>query len=424
MIRRLLGVLAVAMAGSSVAVACGNDAREQSMPDDDAGRAVDLEAIGDRALDRLSDEEAQAVCVEDARRTDPCREVGVSSSATPEACNEYVADCHAKSSDHDAAALCQGISFGPPGSCAVTVAEYLACLDAWNDAVTCDEASYVVPTPDACNGVVTSCARLASSFFQAGDARPCAADAGLDDPPDTNDDIVGADGCRPSPARLVILGDSVAAMGGTAPDYHQSLMTARLRELASPDLVFESFAMGGAVVADLPAQAKRAAPGAGHVFVWIWAIGNDMASGLVANPDADLAPLHASFDEVFDYFADRALFPDGATFLLNTQYWPFDECNAPGARPDPGPALLERFLALNQTFFLDVATARPDAIAIDHYPDFLGHADNANVRGCPHCGVDNTAWTFSSHPTQAGSAHIADKWFVAFDAMLGAQCAP
>jgi hypothetical protein len=55
---------------------------------------------------------------------------------------------------------------------------------------------------------------------------PCDPDAGINEPPDTNDELFGLDGCRPAPARLVVLGDSVASMGGDSPMYHQRLMQA------------------------------------------------------------------------------------------------------------------------------------------------------------------------------------------------------
>jgi hypothetical protein len=111
------------------------------------------------------------------------------------------------------------------------------------------------------------------------------------------------------------------------------LVAERLRPLAAANLVVEAFPVSGTRVAALPGQARRAAPGPGHVFVWIWSIANDMLTGIVTDPNADLGPLRASFEEVFGYFGDTSLFPDGATFLLNTQYWPFDLCDGPGSNP-------------------------------------------------------------------------------------------
>jgi hypothetical protein len=216
---------------------------------------------------------------------------------------------------------------------------------------------------------------------------------------------------------LVVLGDSVAERF-TEP----STLVTRLRERA-PNLVYEKFSVNGSRVRDLPAQARLAAPGTGHVFVFIFSLGNDMASGEVLPPNADLAPLHAAFAEVFDYFSDRGRFPGGARFLLNTYYDPYDNCDAPGATPWRGRVTVDRVRYLHEVFFLDVAEARPDTVAIDHYPDFLGHGAKANIKGCPYCGSDNTQWVEGTlHPLPAGVAHVGDKWEVAFARMLEASC--
>jgi hypothetical protein len=246
---------------------------------------------------------------------------------------------------------------------------------------------------------------------------PCDPDAGAGRPPDTNDDVYGIDGCRPLPARLVVLGDSVADRI-TQPSKLVTGLRARV-----PNLVYEKFSVSGSRVSDLPAQARLVAPGAGHVFVFIWSLGNDLLVGGILQPDADLAPLHAAFAEVFDYFSDRGRFPGGATFLLNTYYDPFDNCDAPGARPWRGQATMDRVRYLHEVFFLDVAEARPDTVAIDHYPDFLGHGSNANIKGCPYCGSDNTQWVDGlMHPLAPGVEHVGDKWEVAFSRMLEPSC--
>jgi hypothetical protein len=84
---------------------------------------------------------------------------------------------------------------------------------------------------------------------------------------------------------------------------------------------------------------------------------------------------------------------------------------------------MDRVFYLHEVFFLDVAEARADTVAIDHYPDFLGHGMNANIKGCPYCGPDNTAWVDGTyHPAEAGVEHVSDKWEVAFAQMLG-SCA-
>jgi hypothetical protein len=244
---------------------------------------------------------------------------------------------------------------------------------------------------------------------------PCDPDAGTDEPPDTNDDVYGLDGCRPAPSRLIVLGDSIAE--GFSESF---LVDSRLREWA-PGVAFERYSFSGSRIVDLPGQAQRAAPGPGHVFVFIWSIGNDFSAG-IQDANTDLTSRHAAFAEVFAYFGDQTRFPGGATFLLNTQYGTRDECV--GGRPAPGGEIIERLRYLNKIFFLDVAEARTDTVAIDHYPDFLGHTMNANVQGCPYCGPDNTRWTdiLGLHPNGVGIKHVGEKWAVAFARMLSGSC--
>ena len=129
---------------------------------------------------------------------------------------------------------------------------------------------------------------------------------------------------------------------------------------------------------------------------------------------------------VLDYFTDASRFPDGATFLVNTQYSPSDQC------PDPPPTFAADPLTLdeeqllrevNQTLYVDLGVARPDVVTIDQYPDWLGHGSNANFRGCPYCSTDNKPWQYDPvHPNQDGYRHIFEKWEIAVDRMYGASC--
>jgi hypothetical protein len=156
--------------------------------------------------------------------------------------------------------------------------------------------------------------------------------------------------------------------------------------------------------------------GPGHVFVWAYAIGNDLLSGAT-----DVAEFVRGYSAMFDYFTDEARFPDGATFLLNTQFNPGDECSVPSSFMYP-PGVDALIRQLNQTVFIDVAVARPDTVTVDQLPDFLGHGQNANQSGCPHCSEDNEAWLIVNHPTALGHAHMAEKWKIALSGMIGPQC--
>jgi hypothetical protein len=253
--------------------------------------------------------------------------------------------------------------------------------------------------------------------------RPCNPDAGLRRPPDKDDDIIGADGCRPVPSRFVVLGDSIARCYGlsTGDICSSRAIAAELKNQFSPDLVFESHAMDGSGVMDLPGQAAEVAPGPGHVYVWIFSVGNDLLDGLLFG--GDLAPYQAALNMAFDYFSSKDRFPDGATFLLNGQYALYDQCDVPGSVQGYTPAFADRLREVNQALLFDPATARSDTIAIDQYTDWLGHGNNANVYGCPYCGSDNSSWMVDGfHPNSAGHAHILSKWLIAFRGMLEQKC--
>jgi hypothetical protein len=380
---------------------------------------VSLSQIGSRDLDRLDVREAERVCEEDFRRTDFCMQTAIALD-TKANCETSLSECRgAIDGGRDAGVACNGVQFGPPGTCAVTVDDYFGCVADWNSVVTCDEVGLLIEAPAACSKVVAKCPRLGPSFFRRGATLPCA-DAGASAPPRQSDDLYGYDGCRPPPARFVVLGDSIAACHGLPREQcGPDLIADYVRTRYSPSVVVESHAADGAFTEDVPAQARLVAGGPGHVAVWVWVIGND----IVAN-QTDYAQWTAAWNDVFSYFTDRTRFPDGATFMLNTQYSPFDECVA-AWDPSNTTAEIEPLLRrINQKLFLDVAEQRPDTVAIDEYPDWLGHGAYANVRGCPHCGSDNTRWLMIDglHPNSVGEAHIVSKWEVAMDRLYGPAC--
>lgn len=79
---------------------------------------------------------------------------------------------------------------------------------------------------------------------------------------------------------------------------------------------------------------------------------------------------------------------------------------------------------VNRRLFLEVAEVRPDTVAIDQHAAWLGHGNNADVRGCPHCGADNTSWMSPdrTHPNALGYAHMARVWNDVIDRMLDDTC--
>ena len=384
----------------------------------DAGLSpVDVHSIGSKRLDSLNEAQAEALCKEDARRYDPCIQQGVLKQTAAE-CMSAIDACHGTVGEAPAEFDCRRYDLG--ADCNVTVDDYLACVDAWDAENTCDNVGYYLATPDACRSVVTGCPRFARVFYRDGKPPPCDPSAVTSPRPDTNV-FYGYDGCRPIPSRFVILGDSIAACAAvTQDDCGPLLIGKHLQEAIAPELVVESHAVSGALVADLPGQAAQVAGGPGPIVVWVQIIGNDL---ILRHNDPD--GWSAAFQTTFDYFTDAKRFPDGATFLLNTQYSPYDQCPDPaGGGASISVADDQALQQINQSFFIQPAEQRPDTVTYDEYADWLGHGDNANVRGCPYCGADNTSWIADGiHPNAAGYAHVASRWDAELDRMYGKSCA-
>jgi lysophospholipase L1-like esterase len=314
------------------------------------------------------------------------------------------------------------------------VEEYLACIEDWNTTLACSEIPAISfgdpPVRAACVPLLEACPRLIPEY---GDPRfyvPACDPATSPVRVDSDDDVRGIDLCRPVPARMVALGDSIASCffaidpdGSTAcaPD----LIAEYLRENYAPDLVYASHAVPGAVTAHGIMQAEQVAPGPGHIFVWVYLGGNDIGrcrqpdeAASLACADQVIVALRAQWEPILAYFSDPARFPDGATFLINTQYGLSDECENPGAGVGITPARSAKLREYNQRVFIDRALERADTVAIDQYPDWLGHGAFANNARCPHCyRDDNSPWLFVDgvHPNATGQQHIADKWKVAID---------
>jgi hypothetical protein len=245
------------------------------------------------------------------------------------------------------------------------------------------------------------------------------------------DDAYGGDACRPLPERLIVLGDSIASCaalpeGANSTNCVTQLIASHVRERFAPDLVLEDHSVAGARTADLPRQAMNVAAGEGHVWVFVYAIGNDLGGAATLPPEqlllfiaSGVSSWRAAWQAVFDYFGDRGRFPGGVTYLLNTQYSPNDLC------PDPGPGhagiseLHEGALrCVNRLLFLDVAEARTDAVAVDQYPDWLGHGNNFDVPSCPYYVPGAQSWMAQAvHPNALGNRHLAENWFGAIDGM-------
>jgi hypothetical protein len=370
-----------------------------------------------RSLSSLDRGESRQFCEEDARRSDPCILEGMQ-AGDEASCNARVASCRAALTPESVGAACTAPA--DLAGCDVTVEQYFDCIDAWNEVYVCANAGFEIETPAPCEAV-SACGlsdQGNQGFMQLGAPPPCDPSS----PPrpiDTNDDIYGLDGCAPVPERLIALGNSVARCDETKAGCAPLALANYLRETYSPSLSYENHAENDSDLVDLLQEAKLVKGGNGHLAVWIFAFPSDPTSLQV-----DL--WKKQLGDVFDYFTDTSRFPDGATFLLNTQYSPSDRCSLGGPVFASDPLTPEEELALqtiNQALFVDRGVAGADAVTVDQYPDWLGHGSHANMKGCPYCSTDNTPWQWDAvHPNQAGYDHIFAKWRIAVDEMYGGKC--
>lgn len=382
---------------------------------------ADVASIGARQIDSLDARDLRAICEAANQRSNGCTETALRTTTTTADCKASESACFAQYGDAGYKPSCNSDLMWNGTTCTATVDQYLDCVSSFQSALSCDKAGYAIAT-DACTAVMNACPAF-TQFHISGKLPPCTAEESAGNPVRTDDDIYGADGCTSPPARFIVLGDSIADCTGVdmnttvcAPN----LIAEHLRASLGPTLAFETHAVDGAKVEDLLSQAMKVAGGPEHVYVWTYCMGNDLTD--VATGTTDVSTLVTGYKAMFDYFADTSRFPGGATFLLNTQYNPNDECRVPGAKSYPA-SIDDLIISVNKTLILDVAEARPDAVAIDQLPDFLGHGNNANVHGCPYCGPDNTSWMNDVlHPNAAGNIHIAEKWYKAVDAMTGPAC--
>jgi lysophospholipase L1-like esterase len=236
------------------------------------------------------------------------------------------------------------------------------------------------------------------------------ADATLPPPPPTG---------RTVPARLVVLGDSIAActnMGGdNGPNCGLRKIYDYIKASYAPALVYDNQALGGAVTADVPMrQLPRVKTGPGHVLVLVYVGGNDLAKYMFAFDaaaergfTADLPVVKAAWDGIFEFFQDRTRFPDGATVIMNNQYNPFDDCTA---SPYFITARKHELLAQFNGELMGIAAAR-GARLTDQYTPYRGHGHHHAIARCPHYAAGTTPFMDDLiHPNAAGHDNLFQQW--------------
>lgn len=217
----------------------------------------------------------------------------------------------------------------------------------------------------------------------------------------------GSKDCAPIPKRYVVLGDAIplGKEGIDGPDDPRNafkMMHEYIKETyKASDLSYENLSKGGAATKDVPGeQIDNVDTGKpGHVLVNIHIGGNDLAP-FIAKSDSDaenvfdgtMEKAEADWQTVFDFFEDKSKFPDGATFIINTQYNPFDDCTE---THNLVWKLTETKIRLMRQFnerIAALATNKANAVVADQYREFLGHGHHHDNDKCPHYKSGSEYW--------------------------------
>jgi lysophospholipase L1-like esterase len=226
-------------------------------------------------------------------------------------------------------------------------------------------------------------------------------------------------GLAPTPARMIVLGDSIVACsnvgGKMGADCSVKKLFDYVKATYAVDLLYENGAVGGAVTVDVPTnQLPTVRTGPGHALVLIYIGGNDLGKSIFvsdataqSNFAVDLPMVMAAWDQIFAFFGDRTKFPDGYTMLMNNQYNPFDDCTA---LPYNVSATKIGLLHMFNEALAKVAQSK-GASFTDQFTSYLGHGHHYRVMTCPHYMAGATAWMDDLiHPNVAGHTNIFEQW--------------
>jgi len=261
--------------------------------------------------------------------------------------------------------------------------------------------------------LVASC----SSDDNEGDNEPAAADAAIDNVAQ----------CAPTPGRLIVLGDSIAACAGVGgkdgATCGPKIFHGGLASGYAPGLVYQNNAVSGAVTTNVAdSQLSSVATGPGHALVLIYVGGNDMQRYLTqadaaaeAGLRGDLPGIAQDWQSVFAFFNDTANFPDGATIIMNNQYNPFDDCTAP---PYNLSATKSSLLGEFNAKLASLADEFDNVVLTDQHTPYLGHGHHYSVTSCPHYQAGLEPFMNDLiHPNAAGHANLAVQWNLVADGL-------
>lgn len=208
------------------------------------------------------------------------------------------------------------------------------------------------------------------------------------------------------PARYIVLGDAIpeAETGLGGPDDPANsflLMRDYIKsKYKAANLTYENLAKAGTATADVPGEQldKVDTSKGGHVLVNIHVGGNDLAAFILKSDqaaqdafDSTMSDAEADWQKMFEFFEDKSKFPDGATFIINTQFNPFDDCTELHGLfrvSDVKIGLMKQFNAR----LAALADARDNAVVADHVPVFLGHGHHYDNDKCPHYEAGSEYW--------------------------------
>ena len=231
-----------------------------------------------------------------------------------------------------------------------------------------------------------------------------------------------------SPTRFIVLGDSITACTGVGGKdgvrCSPNVLHQYIESTYAPGLTYENYSVEGAVTADVPTrQLPNVNGGPGHAIVLIYIGGNDLAQYIFVSDSQAQTEYNRLQPEILmhwasvkAFFNDSARFPDGVTFMMNTQYSPFDDCTAP---PYNLSATKTSLLHMFNTEIARVASETPNARLTNQHMPFLGHGHHYSVASCASYTAGSDYWMSDLiHPNALGHANFVTLWKQLIDAEL------
>lgn len=225
------------------------------------------------------------------------------------------------------------------------------------------------------------------------------------------------------PARYIVLGDAIpeGKTGIDGPDDPANafkMMHTYIKEKYKvQELSYENVGKSGTSTKDVPGgqmdEVETGKPG--HVLVNIHVGGNDLAKFILKSDkaaqdafDGTISQVEADWVKMFEHFENKDDFPDGATFIVNTQYNPFDDCTEAHNLFRLSNVKIDLMKKFNQRL-VDLADARDNAVVADQYGVFLGHGHHHDKSKCPHYKDGADYWLVGG----TDLTHINEKGYAA-----------